>query len=149
MSIDKRRLRDLFLAELFKEQVDDMTDRAFMRLDFNTMFLCQSQRFLNAHGFPEINARDFLHRVDHVPALIRSFQGNLLVAQREVSLAENFHRDAFKQSFVQRHHPFDIAVSHIRFHRCKFRIVLRIHAFVAEQAADFINPFQSADDQAL
>ena len=47
------------------------------------------------------------------------------------------------------HHVVEIGVGLIEFNRGEFGVVLGVHALVAEDAADFINPVHAADDQAL
>ena len=53
------------------------------------------------------------------------------------------------QIFCQIHHAVEIRVGLIEFHQCKLRIVLCIHTLIAENPADLIHLFKSANDQTL
>ncbi|MPN32215.1 hypothetical protein SDC9_179691 [bioreactor metagenome] len=47
------------------------------------------------------------------------------------------------------HHVMEVGVGLIQLHRRKLRVMLGVHTLVAEDAADLINPFQTAHHQPL
>ena len=53
------------------------------------------------------------------------------------------------QLLGQLHHALVIGISLVKLQQGEFRVVLDRHAFVAELAADLVDPLKAADDQAL
>ena len=57
--------------------------------------------------------------------------------------------DRLKHLFCERHHPLIVLVRHIELHERELRVVVLVHALVAESLADFVDTFEATHDKAL
>ena len=97
----------------------------------------------------EVDAGDLCDCIGHVQLFERRCQIELLAViledrspvDRHLCLVENLFRDF--------HHALQIAVRHVAFHGGEFRIVVAVHAFIAELLAHLVDPVEAADDAAL
>ena len=148
MTINERRINDLVFAEFFKEFVDDVTDFP-VGFVMNAMFVRNLASFFNSHFLPEINAGIFLDQVNHMRALERLVKVDFRSLIRHDAVVGNDLCGSFEDAFGFIHDVLEVKISSICFEHGKFRVVMRIDAFITENASDFINAFHSADDQAF
>ena len=132
-----------------------------LRNDFATISKCSGFLFIHAVvnsrlnrilvglNFIKVNARDLLHSVCHVQPLPgrRHIEFLALICQNRSAV--HCHLSLVHDLLRHIHRGFHITVGHIAFHRCEFRIVIPVHAFVAEHMTHLVNTVQSADDQPL
>ena len=74
---------------------------------------------------------------------------DLPVVARDRRRADNGFAKVLNEFADERHHAFVIGIRLIDFHHRKFRIVAAVDTFVAEDATDFENAFDPADEAAF
>ena len=147
---DEGRLLEVLFDELVVERDEDLAPGVFALLDFHMFLLRDFERFLSVAGkLFKVDAGVLLDGVRHGQSLegfgevhFHSLVGELRGAVRcESRVAED--------GLGAVHHAVVVGVCLIEFDGGEFRVVLRVHAFVAEDAADLIHPLHAADDESL
>ena len=72
-----------------------------------------------------------------------------MVADLHVGSAVDIEAYLLEHSLGEAHHPVVVLVGHIYFHACELRIVVAVHALVAEILRELVHAFESADNQSL
>ena len=73
-----------------------------------------------------------------------------MFADLQILAAAGYDADEMRdERLVEVHHVVDVPVRSVELEHRKLGIVARVDAFIAEDATDLVDPFQSADDQAL
>ena len=148
MARNKYRLHQFFFYVCIKESVQDFT-YAPGRFESHIGFLGHFPGFFHVLDTGKVLAAVLLHRFNHGHPRpgrgqvdFRTFVGNLHGTQYPLCSFRN-------ELFGNVHHGIEITVSLIQFQGGEFRVVFDVHAFVAEDAAQFIYPFHAAYNQAL
>ena len=113
----------------------------------NMMCLCQRFRFVVGLYFSEVHTGVLLDCIDHRHTRKRLGQVDFDAAVGNRFGAEDAARDRADQVLGQLHNPIVIGICLIQLQQRKFRVVARIHTFVAEYAAQFVHTLEAADDQ--
>ena len=97
----------------------------------------------------KVRAGHFLDGVSHRDALPRRGQVNVLAEPLDLIGAEDLLRGAGEDGLEDVHHAVEVRVGLIELAGRELRVVLGVHALVAEDAADLVHALHAADDQAL
>ena len=97
----------------------------------------------------KVDAAVLLHRLVHGQAGPAGGQIQLLTLPLQLIGAQQLLGGGGEQILKQVHHIVEIGVGLIQLDGGKFRVVLYVHSLIAEQTADFIYPFHTADNQPL
>ena len=120
-----------------------------MFFQFDLMFSSQLQAFVEIVDSPEVDTGFFLDCFGHTDTCPCAVKIDVIAVVVVIHLADDFSGNRLVHILGQVHHAFQIAEGQIGFHQGEFRIVVRVHAFVAENTADFIYRFHTADKQSL
>ena len=142
------RLDHFLLTELVKEQVDDVTSK-MMGFELDVLFLRDGFRLFIGLDGGKINSRVLLHGIDHAQAFERTLHVDLGSLIGDLRASADLVCQVAEHGLGQFHHAVVIGIGLIEFHECEFRIVTRIDTLVPEDAADLVDSFHAADDQAL
>ena len=96
----------------------------------------------------EVHAAVLLHGVDHGQALPVA-QIDLVTLIRHDEAAADILRDLLHHVLDKVHHAVEIRIGLIKLDGGELRVVLRVHALVAEDTADLIHAVHAADNEAL
>ena len=121
----------------------------FVFEQFDFMFLCQGNGLFVTGYLIEVYTAVFLNGINHGNSLERSLKRDLLALIGDVGCAKYIPGNGLKHSFSHVHHAVHVGVGNIEFNCGEFRVMHRVHSFISEQTADFIDTFKSADDQSL
>ena len=104
-----------------------------------------------SHSFDlaKVNACIFLDGIHHGDTLKGLAQIHFHAVVGDRGGAKHLLRHSAVQILSQIHHAMVIRIGLIEFHQREFRIMACVKTFVAENAADFIDFFESADNQTL
>ena len=147
---DEGRLLEVLLDERVVERDENLAPGVFALLDFDVFLLRDFEGFLSVAGkLFKVDAGVLLDGFRHGQALegfgevhLHSLVGELrgpICRQRGIS----------EDGLGAVHHAVVVGVCLIEFDGGEFRVVLRVHAFVAEDTADLIDPLHAADDESL
>ena len=146
---DKRRLDELFLDKLIEALVKCVTPGGFDLVHIDASGL---------RGGDSLGIIGYSHKVDTDVFLDSLGHGQALPAGGEVDLAalpcaligaEYLNRSARQEVFKQIHHVVKIGVGLIELNGRELGVVLRVHALIAEDAADLVDALNAADYKAL
>ena len=145
---DKGRLDEVLLGELLEEEGEDVPLLvALLKLD--VVLLRCGAGLLEGLNPVEIDAGVLLDRVDHRDPLERLAEIHLDPVVGDGGGAEHLLRDVAVEVLGQVHHPVVVGVGLVELHQGEFRVVAGVEALVAENAADLVDLFQAADNEAL
>ena len=148
MPSQEGRLNQLVLDKFVEEQVEDIAlQMALLILD--VVLLGNRSGFLQGVDLVEVDAGVLLDRLDHADPLKRFAQVDLGVAVENGGGAQNLEGDVAQQLLGQVHDVLEVGVCLVELQHGEFRVVLGVHALVAEDAADLINLVKAADNQAF
>ena len=145
--VDEGGLDQLFLHEGVEELGQDRALRGHLGQG-HVVCLGGGDGFLVACKQIEVHAGILLYGLLHREALPGADVDRLSLegdAQRSADLL----RDRLHHFLDQVHHAVKIGVGLIELDGGEFGVVLRVHAFVSENAADLVHLFHAAHDQAL
>ena len=145
---DEGRLDHLLLAELLKEEVDNVAPLVAL-LELHIVDLCDCLGLLIGADRAEVHAGVFLHRIDHGQPAERLRHVNDRIFVLDDGASADLLRQIAEHGLGQLHHAIVIGVRLIKLHQRKLRVVTGVHALVPEDAADLIDSFKSADNQTL
>ena len=91
----------------------------------------------------------FFDSVQDRQTAVRSFKADCLSVYNGFGASVHGDTDTFQQLFGEAHHPGVALILDIKFHTGKFRIVGAIHTFVTEVFTDFVDTFETSDDQSF
>ncbi len=97
----------------------------------------------------KVGPRDVLDGVGHGHAAPARREVHIVAQPLKLVRAEDLHRCAGEDALEDVHHAVKVGVGLIELTGREFRIVLGVHALVAEDAADLIHALNTADDQTL
>ena len=97
----------------------------------------------------EVHAQVFLDRLGHGHPTPAGCQVDLLPLPGDLIGAQDLLGGGGEEVLKQIHHVVEVGVGLIQLHGGELRVVLGVHALVAEDAADLIHPLQAADDEPL
>ena len=97
----------------------------------------------------EVRPRDVLDSVGHGHAAPARREVHIVAQPLELIRAENLLGRAGEDALEDVHHAVEVGIGLIELTGRELRIVLGVHALVAEDAADLIHALNAADDQAL
>ena len=101
---------------------------------------------LNGH---EVGAGDILHGIGHGDALPAGGQIHVVTQPLDVVGAEDLLGGPGEDALQNIHHAVQIGVGLIQLTGGELRVVLGVHALVAEDAAHLVYPLQTAHDEPL
>ena len=142
---DEDRLNER-LFDAFLEEFGDDLARGPPFFDVNAVLVCHRGSFFTCHGKANVLARDLIHELDHARTspFTTKMDGRALILHIERTASR--HSCCLHEALRELHHALKIGES---FHRGELGVVIRIHAFVAELAADLKNLLEAAYEQAL
>ena len=108
-----------------------------------------SHRLLVTVDGHEVDAAVLLHRLMHRHAGPSGSQVDLLPLPLHLVGAQDLLGGGGEQVLEQIHHVVEIGVGLVELHGGELRIVLRVHALIAENATDLIHPVQTAHNETL
>lgn len=145
---DEDRLNER-LFDAFLEELGDDLACAPTFFNVNTVLVCHRGSFLARHGKANVLARDLIHELDHARTspFTTKMDGRALIFHIERTASR--HSCCLHEALRELHHALKIGESLVGFHRGELGVVIRIHAFVAELAADLEDLLEAAHEQAL
>ena len=97
----------------------------------------------------EVGAGDVLHGVRHGHALPAGGQVDLVTQPLDMVGTQNFLGGAGEDALQNVHHAVQVGEGLIQLAGGEFRVMLGVHALVAEDAAHLVHPLHAAYDQTL
>ena len=91
----------------------------------------------------------FLHSIGHGDPLPGGLHVNDLTLIFHIGGTQRLHADEFIHLFHHFHAFMVVGEGLVGFHGSELRVMGGIHALIAEDTADLIDPFKTADDQTL
>ena len=145
---DEGRLNQVRLDELIKAGLQTFAlDR--IRLDVHAARFALPARLLVAFPCVVIHAGILLDGLGHGQARPRAFHVDFLALILNLERAADLLCDVDVHLLHQIHDLLVIGIGLIQLDGGKFRVVARVHALVAEDAADLVDLVKPADNQAL
>ena len=147
---DEGRLLEVLFDEFVVERDEDLAPGVLALLDFDMFLLRDFERFLAVAGkLFKVDAGVLLDGVRHGQSLEGFGEVHLHSLVGELRGAVRCESRVTEDGLGAVHHAVVVGVCLIEFDGGEFRVVLRVHAFVAEDAADLIHPLHAADDESL
>lgn len=97
----------------------------------------------------EVYAQVLLHGLGHGHSRPAGGKGDMLALPIDLIGAEYLHRRAGEQVLEEVHHVVEVRVGLVQLDGGELRVVPRVHALVAEDAAYLVHALYAADDEAL
>ena len=97
----------------------------------------------------EVHPQVLLDRLGHGQPGPARGQADLLPLPGDLIGPQDLLGGGGEEGLKQVHHVVEVGIGLIELHGGKLRVVLGIHALVAENATDLVHPLQAAHDQAL
>ena len=97
----------------------------------------------------KVGPRDVLNSVSHGHAAPARCEVHIVAQPLELIRAEDLLGSAGEDALEDVHHTVEVRICLIELAGRELRVVLGVHALVAEDAADLIHALNAADDQAL
>ena len=145
---NERRLDHLVFTELVKEHGDNVALLVAV-LVLNALLVGQFPGLFVRGDLVEVNAGLGLDGVVHGDPGKRFAEVNVnAVVRNERGTADRLRQMAV-HALGQFHHALVVRVRLVEFHQSELGVVTGVDAFVAEDAANFIDPLQAADDETL
>ena len=141
--------------------LDELVLDAFLKEQAEALALGKARLRLKAGGFAGgaggrvvrpafvVHARELFHRFLHGHARPFAAQVDDFALVRHVRGAADLVGHKLVKLLNEVHHAVVVGVGLIHLNRGELGVVARVHAFVAEDAAHFIDALQPADDEAL
>ena len=145
---DEGRLDHLFLAILFKEQIDDVA-ALMARFVLNVMLVRDLLGVLVGADVGKVHTAVHFDGLDHGQAGEGLFHVDDGIVIGDDRAAADFAGKVAEHTLGQFHHALVIGIGLIQLHEREFRVVAGIYALIAEHAPDLIDALQTADDEAL
>ena len=118
-------------------------------LELDMMRLCGFAGFFQGVDLVEIHAGILPDRFGHGETGKRLAKVHFDAVVDDLRGSQDFLRNIAIEILREVHHAMVIGIGLIELHEGELRIVPGVEALVAENTADFIDSFQTADDQAL
>ena len=131
-----------------EEQVQDIALLVALFI-FDPLRFRGGPRLFQGMDLMEVHAAVLFHRVGHGDARKGLAEVDLGPVVGDDGGAQDLLRHVAVEVLGQVHHAVEVGIGLVQLHQGEFGVVLRVHAFVAEDAADLIDLLQAADDQAL
>ena len=145
---DEGGLDHLVLAELVEEEVDDVALLVAV-LIFDVALVGQLLGLFVGGDLVEVDAGLFLDGVDHGQAAEGLAEVDLGAVVGDGGGAADLLGQEAVHVLGQVHHAVVVGVGLVELHEGELGIVAGVKTLVAEDAADLIDPLESADDEAL
>ena len=147
---DKGRLNELFLNLLIKGLIQGVAPGLVHAVHINAdAFGKRDALFIVPLDRHKVCACDLLDRVRHRETAPGGREVDLLTEPVDPIGAQDLLGGAGKDAFQNIHHAVKVGEGLIQLAGGELGIVLGVHALVAENASDFIDALQTADDQTL
>ena len=115
---------------------------------FHAAFFGHFAHLVLAHR-AQVVARFLFDGLQNGQTAVRGFEADGVVANLDLCGAVDSQTDALQQFLRETHHPIIVFVAHVQLHTGKLRVVVAVHAFVAEITANLVHALKSAYNQAL
>ena len=142
---DEGRLNECALAELSKQLIDEFS-LAHGVVHLHAFRLAERANLLLALAVA-VETCLFLNGFQDGQTAIRSLERHDVAVDFAFRLAVDGDTDGLQEFLCERHHPVVVLILHVEFHAGKLRVVVAVHALVAEVLADFVNTLETAYDQ--
>ena len=147
---DECGLNELFLHTLVKAGVQRVAPSGLRRLrQLHTDGFGRGNRLGIVGDGAEVDACILLHGVHHSQAAPARRKVDLFAQPLHLIAAQQLQRGRGKDPLGNVHHRMEIRIRLIQLHGRKFRVMLRVHALVAENTADLIHAVDASYDQPL
>ena len=145
---NERRLKQMLLYKLLKEEIQDIT--FFMSLfKLNMMLFCKFSCLLQSLNFIPVNACVLLHCVNHCDTLERLTEIHRDSFVYDLCRSEHFLCDKTIQVLCQIHHAVVICKCLVKLHQSELRVMSCIKTLITEYTSDLIYLLESSDNQSL
>jgi len=146
---DEGRLDELFLDLLVKALVERVAPGLFGLAEIDADRLGGLDGLLVGADRHKVDAQVLLHRLRHRQAAEAPCETDVVALPGDVGRSENGLGRAGEQILEQIHHVVEIGVGLVELDRGELRVVLGVHALVAEDAADLVHAVEPAHNEAL
>ncbi len=139
-------LHQLVLTIFIKEQAHNIAHFITI-LYFQMMLLCKCTRLIQRFYFIKVNTCISFYSIFHRNSRERLCKVDIHATHSYLCGTQHILCHRTDKVLRQVNHTIDIRICLIQFQLCKFRIVLGIHAFIAENTANFVHFVKPADNQ--
>ena len=147
---DERRLDERGLDLLVERLIERIAPRVGDVFHVHAHALGEGDRRVRvAEDGHKVGPRDVLNGVGHRHTAPARREVDIMAQPLELIRAENLLGRAGEDALENVHHAVEVGVGLIELTGRELRVVLGVHALVAEDAADLIHALNAADDQAL
>ena len=144
---DERGLYKGAFAELTEDFINQLA-LAHGVVDFHVQLLAHFADLCLVHA-SQVIAGLFFDGFQDRQAAVRRLEADDVAVNFAFGLSVYSDADGFQQLLGECHHPVVILILYVQFHTSELRIMIAVHAFVAEVLADFVYTFESAHDEPL
>ena len=146
---NKGRLNERTLAEFSEYLVNKLTlSEAFVQA-FHLELVNSYVAYLVLALVCQVVACLLLDSIQDRQSAERSLEGYDVVAVLHLVFTVHGYANGFQKFLREAHHPVVIFVRNIQLHARKLRVMIAVHALIAEVLAYFVNAFEASHDETL